>query len=99
ECVVALGLAPPIDRLIIVADAADVFQRSLRRRRCDLLPLPVLYGVETSRARSLRVGVRGSLRERAPWRLPLTRRALRADLSPQAGRGGRRRLRQQRQPQ
>ena len=56
------------------------------------LPLPVLYGE--------RVGVRGCLRERGWWRLPLTRIALQSDLSPQAGRGeGRRRLRQQPQPQ
>jgi hypothetical protein len=31
--------------------------------------------------------MRGSLQERDSWRVPLTRRAPRVDLSPQAGRG------------
>ena len=64
------------------------------------LPRPVLHGVETSEARSWRVGacpgeatwrsrVRGSLREFDSLRVPLTRiaSAMRSDLSPQAGRG------------
>src|SRR5712675_2132506 len=34
-----------------------------------------------------RVGVRGPLRGLSAWRGPLTRRATRVDLSPQAGRG------------
>jgi hypothetical protein len=47
-----------------------------------LLPLPVLYGAETSKARSERVGVRGSIRTFGLAESPLT-----LTLSPQAVRG------------
>src|SRR5579863_8496244 len=84
--VVDLRPAPAINRLIVIADAADVLGG--RGGRGDLLPLPVLHGVETSRARSERVGVRGSLREhRLCSRLPLTRCSSYIDLSPRAGGG------------
>jgi hypothetical protein len=36
-------------------------------------------------ARGEKVGIRGSFRERGSRKLPLTRRAMRADLSPHAG--------------
>ena len=48
------------------------------KKKRSLLPLP---------ACGERVGVRGFLRERNSWRVPLTRIALQSDLSPQAGRG------------
>src|SRR5215831_1864558 len=79
--VVHLGPAPAVDRLIVVSHAADVFEHSLRllRRTCRRLsafPLPAACGE--------RVGVRGAFDRR---RLPLTRLALLATLSPHAGRG------------
>src|ERR1700733_3794603 len=72
--VVDLRAAPAIDRLVVVADAADVLggrDRGWRRGdisvvipgrtgRCALLPLPALRGES--------VGVRGSLRELSRWR-------------------------------
>src|SRR5262249_31986841 len=85
--VVDLGAAPAVDRLVVVPDAADVLwnPRSGRRTGCIFstcaglsLPLPVC---------GERVGVRGALQERGVPRVPLTRRAARVDLSPQAGRG------------
>src|SRR5712692_9487415 len=66
--VVDLRPPPAIDRLVVVADAADVFGGRLRRGRHsgmrDLLPRP---------ACGERVGVRGSLQELSRWRVPLTR--------------------------
>src|SRR5262245_20860807 len=79
--VVHLGPAPAVDRLVVVSDAADVFEHSLRlsRRICGrlgALPLPAACGE--------RVGVRGAF---DAWRFPLTRLASLAILSPQVGRG------------
>ncbi len=84
--VVHFGAAPAIDRLIVVADAADVFGPARRSG----LPLPV-YGE--------RVGMKRPLRWLRRRKRPLTRRASRVDLSPRAGRGATRPLRQQPQPQ
>src|SRR5215831_18660841 len=72
--VVHLGPAPAVDRLIVVSHAADVFE-GWPSRGLGVLPLP---------ACGERVGVRGAL---GTLLLPLTRRAPRVDLSPQAGRG------------
>src|ERR1700722_406844 len=62
--VVDLRAAPAIDRLIVVADAADVF-------RGRLLPLPAC-GVATIGARAESVGVRGGLQQLGLRRFPLT---------------------------
>src|SRR6185312_8485675 len=69
--VVDLGAAPAVDRLVVVADAAEVFGVDARGGY-GALPLPVLHGE--------RVGVRGSLHEFSPWRVPLTRIAAQSDL-------------------
>ncbi len=82
--VVDLGAAPAVDRLVVVADAADVFVSARRGR----LPLP---------ACGERVGVRGPLRWLRQRNRPLTLASL--DLSPRAGRGDVCPLRQQPQPQ
>ncbi len=92
--IVDLSTPPAIDRLIVVADAADVFGVRLRlgRRHSGmraLLPRPACG----ERGRFRKCCVRGWLSN------PLTRIASQSDLSPQAGRGKRRRLRQQPQPQ
>src|ERR1043166_6260676 len=81
--VVPLCAAPAVDRLVVVADAADILGNARRCRNrsrgLGLLPLS---------ACGERVGVRGSFQKRSVTRVPLTRRAARVDLSPQAGRGG-----------
>src|SRR5262245_23694566 len=102
ENVVDLGATPAVDRLVVIADATDIFRRSLRRlhggrRRLGALPLPACNRTRvypssviiSGRSRiyptsAERAGVRGAL---SLWRIPLTRRATRVTLSPQAGRG------------
>ena len=84
--VVDLGAAPTVDRLIVVADAADVFGGGGRLASGSLLPLP---------ACGERVGVRGPLRSLRQRKRPLIRRASRVDFSPRAGRSGIGPLRQQ----
>jgi len=71
--VVDLRAAPAIDRLVVVADAADVLEGGGGRypRERALLPLPAC-------------GERETLREYGLRRVPLT-----PILSPQAGRGSR----------
>jgi len=49
-----------------------------------MLLLPAC-GAETSKARSEKVGMRGTFHALDSRRVPLTRRATRVDLSPQAG--------------
>ncbi len=67
--IVDFGAAPAVDRLVVVTDAADVFEHSSCRRR-GVLPLP---------ACGQRIG--GAL---GAWRIPLTRRAARRALPQQA---------------
>ena len=88
--VVDLGAAPAVDRLVVVADAADVFG-GLR------LPLPACGERVGVRGRRRGLGARGhKLRQ---LRRPLIRRASRVDFSPRAGRSALCPLRQQPQPQ
>ena len=90
--VVDLGAAPAIDRLVVVADAADVLERALTPRmprRADARAL--------ARARSDEVASTGLALERVPASSELRRAAPRLE-----GRGRRSRrvaLRQQPQPQ
>jgi len=79
--VVDLGAAPAVDRLVVIADAADVLEGSL-------LPLPVLVGRSVGESGcGETVGVRGSLQECCLRRGPVIRIAARSDLSPHAKRG------------
>src|SRR6516165_11068857 len=76
--VVDLGAAPAVDRLVVIADAADVLEGSL-------LPLPVLVRSSVGEdGCGETVGVRGSLPERGLWRARLIRIAARSDFSQQA---------------
>ena len=75
--IVDLGAAPAVDRLVVVADAADVLGGGGLLARGSLLPLP---------ACGERVGVRGPLRSLRQRKRPLIRRASRVDFSPRAGR-------------
>ena len=77
--VVDLGAAPAVDRLVVVADAADVLGGWRLPRRAARSSLSPLAG--------RRVGVRGPVRSLRQRMRPLTRRASRVDLSPRAGRG------------
>src|ERR1700704_4898134 len=90
---VASSVGPP--NIIVPRQIGEIFRPLRPRLRYCIggpllsAPSPRTFGVETSEARSWRVGVRGFLRELDSRRVPLTRifAARKSDLSPQAGRG------------